>query len=82
MVARAANLCGMDTELETYEILNMLAQFGDYVTTADWARESLAFCYGEDILDQSDLDIKPTAVILRCEMAQMLHNLLDGVKLL
>ena len=27
MVARAAKLCGMDTELETYEILNVLAQF-------------------------------------------------------
>ena len=59
MVARAAKLCGMDTELETYEILNALAQFGDYVTVDTWAQESMAFCYSEDILDQNDLDIEP-----------------------
>ena len=82
MVARAARLCGMDTELEPYEILNALAQFGDYVTVDDWAKESMAFCYGEDILDQSDLNIVPKRAILRCEIAQMLYNMLGGAKLL
>ncbi|WP_419020509.1 S-layer homology domain-containing protein [Intestinimonas butyriciproducens] len=82
MVARAAKLCGMDTDLETYEILNVLAQFGDYVTIGEWARESMAFCYGEDILDQSDLDVEPKRAILRCEIAQMLYNLLGSAKLL
>lgn len=82
MVARAAQLCGMDTELETYEILNALAQFGDYVTVGEWAREGLAFCYGEDILDQSDLNVEPNRAILRCEIAQMLYNMLAKAKLL
>ena len=82
MVARAAKLCGMDTELETYEILNVLAQFGDYISIGEWARESMAFCYGEDILDQNDLDIEPKRAILRCEIAQMLYNMLDSAKLL
>lgn len=82
MVARAAKLCGMDTELETYEILNALAQFGDYVTVDTWAQESMAFCYNEDILDQSDLDIEPKRAILRCEIAQMLYNMLGSAKLL
>ena len=82
MVARAAKLCGMDTSLETYEILNALAQFGDYVTVDDWAKESMAFCYSEDILDQSDLDIEPKRAILRCEIAQMLYNMLGSAKLL
>ena len=82
MVARAAKLCGMDTKLETYEIRNVLAQFGDYVTVADWAKESVAFCYSEDILDQSDLDVKPTRNILRCEIAQMLYNLLQKANLI
>ncbi len=82
MVARAAKLCGMDTELETYEILNALAQFGDYVTVDTWAQESMAFCYSEDILDQSDLDIEPKRAILRCEIAQMLYNMLGSAKLL
>ena len=82
MVARAAALCGMDTDLEDYEVLNMLAQFTDYVTVSAWARESVAFCYGENILDQSDLNVEPKTPILRCEIAQMLYNLLDGAKLL
>ena len=82
MVARAAKLCGMDTELETYEILNVLAQFGDYMSIGEWAQESMAFCYGEDILDQSDLDIEPKRAILRCEIAQMLYNMLGSAKLL
>ncbi len=82
MVARAAEKCGMDTALEAYEILNVLAQFGDYVTADDWAREGLAFCYGENIFDQSDLDIEPKRAILRCEIAQMLYNLLGSAKLL
>lgn len=76
MVARAAKLCGMDTELETYEILNVLAQFGDYMSIGEWARESMAFCYGEDILDQSDWNVEPNRAILRCEIAQMLYNML------
>lgn len=82
MVARAAKLCGMDTGLETYEILNAIAQFGDYVTIGAWARESMAFCYSEGILDQNDLNVNPFRPILRCEMAQMLYNLLDSAKLL
>ncbi len=82
MVARAAKLCGMDTELENYEILNVLAQFGDYVTIDEWAREGMAFCYGEDILDQSDLETEPKRAILRCEIAQMLYNMLGKAKLL
>jgi hypothetical protein len=82
MIARAAKLCGMDTELETYEILNVLAQFGDYMSIGEWARESMAFCYGEDILDQSDLNAEPNRAILRCEIAQMLYNLLGSAKLL
>lgn len=82
MVARAAKLCGMDTDMESYEILNMLAQFGDYLTISDWARKSMAFCYSEDILDQSDLNVEPTKAILRCEIAQMLYNMLLSANLL
>ena len=82
MVARAAKLCGMDTELSGAEILNMLAQFGDYRGVADWARGAAAFCYREDILDQSDLEVRPTEPILRCEIAQMLFNMLTKANLL
>lgn len=82
LVSRAAKLCGMETGLEDYEILNALAQFTDYVTVATWAREGVAFCYSADILDQSDLNVEPARAILRCEIAQMLYNLLGSAKLL
>lgn len=82
MVARAAKLCGMDTELEGGVIRDILAQFGDYVKSADWARESLAFCYAENILNQEDLDIRSNDNVLRSEMAQMLFNMLGAANLL
>ena len=82
MVSRAAKLCGMDTALKSAEIRDVLAQFSDYVKTADWARESLAFCFRENILDQTVSDIQPGAAIKRCEIAQILCNLLSSAKLL
>lgn len=82
MVARAAKLCGMDTSMDSGAIRDVLAQFGDYVTTGEWARESLAFCYNEGILDQSDLNVRPKVAIKRCEIAQMIFNLLGSAELL
>jgi hypothetical protein len=46
MVARAAKLCGMDTDKDAAAIRDILAQFDDYRTAADWALGPLAFCYG------------------------------------
>lgn len=82
MVARAAKLCGMDTSLSSQEIRDVLAQFGDYMTIASWAQEGMAFCYKEGILDQSDWNTEPTRAILRCQVAQMLYEMLDAAKLL
>ena len=76
MVARAAKLCGLDTAMDAASIKDMLAQFGDYRGVASWAKEPLAFCHAAGILDQSDLNIEPTKAILRCEIAQMLYNML------
>ena len=72
----------MDTSMQTNEILDVLAQFGDYVTIAPWARESVAFCYASGILDESDMNVEPTRPILRCEIAQMLYNMLERAELL
>lgn len=82
MVARAAKLCGMDTTYDTMSARDVLAQFTDYVKCAEWAQGSLAFCYDKEILDASELTIQPTKAILRCEIAQMLYNLLSGANLL
>ncbi|MCQ2405701.1 MAG: S-layer homology domain-containing protein [Oscillospiraceae bacterium] len=82
MVARAAKLCGMNTEMSTGEIRDVLAQFGDYVTIASWAQGTMAFCYANGILDQNDIDTRPSVPILRCEIAQMLFNMLSEANLL
>ncbi len=82
MVAKAAELCGLDTSLQSGEMRDMLAQFGDYVETSVWARDSLAICYKSDILNQKDINIKPKDPIKRCEIAQMVYNLLAVSNLL
>ena len=82
MVARAAKLCGMNTDYSAAAVRDVLAQFGDYTKTADWARSSLAFCYDTGILDASALNINPTQYIKRCEIAQMLYNMLAKANLL
>ena len=82
MVARAAKLCGLDTAMDAASTRDMLAQFGDYRSVASWAKEPMAFCYSANILDQSDLNIEPTKAILRCEIAQMLYNMLTAAELI
>ena len=82
MVSRAAQLCGLETEMDTAAVRNMLAQFPDYMTSAEWARAQLAFCYQEGILRQTELNIRPQDAVTRAEVAQMLFNLLSSADLL
>lgn len=82
MVMRAAGLCGMDTVLGETEIRNILAPFADYLKIAPWAQAGMAFCYGEELFDPSDLNTEPERSILRCEIAQVLYNLLGSAALL
>lgn len=82
MVARAAKYCGMDTERNEYAIQNTLTLFGDYPSVSGWARESVAFCYDRNILDQSDWNIEPVRNITRSEVAEMLYHLLEQAELL
>lgn len=81
MTARAAELCGLDVQLEQGVVRDVLAQFSDYVQTPAWARQGLAFCYREDILDNSALDIRGGEPISRGETAQMLFALLTRANL-
>ena len=82
MVTRAAKLCGMNTEMDTLAIRDVLAQFFDYVKASDWSQSSLAFCYNEKILDDSVMDIKPKEAVTRAEIASMLYNMLSKANLL
>ena len=51
--------------------------FGDGLVVVD-----MAYCYKSGILDDSGLTIQPGRAVLRCEIAQMLYNLLIQADLL
>lgn len=82
MVARAASLCGIDTEIDALAIRDVLSQFFDYILSSDWSQGSLAFCYNGKILDDSVMDIKPKEAVTRAEIASMLFNMLSLAKLM
>ena len=81
MVARAAKLCGMNTDTGTQETRDVLAQFGDYMTLPDWAWTSVAFCYNEDILTLNGFDINHGEHVNRAEVSEMLFRMLGAAKL-
>lgn len=82
MIARAGKLCGLNTDISETQTRNTLAQFTDYMQISDWAKVSMAFCYGEELLDKSVIEITPKVQITRAEIAQVLYNLLKKAKLL
>jgi len=82
MVARAARLCGMNTDYSAAAARDVLAQFSDYVKCSAFALEALAFCYDQGILDESALTIQPRRAITRGEVAGMLYHLLNEANLL
>ena len=81
MILRAAKLCGMDTELETVEIRDVLSQFGDYMAIPDWARSSVAFCIREGIVSTDAFNFSPAKSISRAEVSEMLFIMLGLAKL-
>lgn len=82
MIARAAGLCGIDTELSSDAVRNALAGFTDYREIADWAADSMAFCVNNGIIDDSEIEIEADAVIERGEMAHMVYTLLIKANLI
>ena len=82
MVARAAKLCGMNTTYSDAAARDVLAGFSDYTKVSSWALGSVAFCYDHGILDSSALSIQPEVYIKRCEIAQMLYNMLKKANLI
>ncbi len=75
MVRQCADIMGMQTELSADAVRNVLAQFTDYQTCSDWAKDALAFCCASGILPAEDIELRPGESILRGEVAQMLYNL-------
>ena len=82
MVSRAARLCGMDPDLGEQAVSSVLSRFTDGGAPAEWARQSLAFCYSSGLMPDMDTAIEPARAILRCEIAQLLYELLGAAALL
>ena len=76
MTVRAAKLCGLDTAMSEAEQNDILCDYMDYRTIASWAKESMAYCYWNEILNTDDLNAEPTREILRGEVAEMLYRML------
>lgn len=82
MTIRAAKLCGLDTAMSEAEQNDILCDYMDYRTIASWAKESMAYCYWNEILNTDDLNAEPTREILRGEVAEMLYRMLVLVNLI
>lgn len=82
MAARAAKLCGIDTDMSEAEIRDTLSEFTDYTVSSEWARSSLAVCFKEGILSDEDIEISPKKNVVRCEIALMFYNMLERAKLI
>jgi len=82
LVSRLAEKCGMTVDYDDTAARNVLSQFGDYRTCGDWAKEGLAFCYANGILDDSVMNIQPTQAVSRAEAARMFYAMLDAALLL
>ena len=76
MTIRAAKLCGLDTAMSEAEQNDILCDYMDYRQIASWAKESMAYCYWNEILNTDDLNAEPTREILRGEVAEMLYRML------
>lgn len=82
MVARAAKLCGMNTEISDDSARDTLAVFADYIKIEGWAKTAMAFCYDIGILNNDAAGIIPDGRISRAEVADMIYNMLKKAQLL
>lgn len=82
MTIRAAKLCGLDTAMSEAAQDDVLCDYMDYRQIASWAKESMAYCYWNEILNTDDLNAEPKREILRGEVAEMLYRMLQLANLI
>lgn len=82
MIARAAKLCGMDTETNEDFVRDTVSVFADYISIGDWAKSAMAFCIDKGILTETTAEISPSKTVSRAEIAVMLYNMLDKSSML
>ncbi len=82
MLARSAKKAGMYKEFDALAARNILAEYSDYVKTAQWAVTELAFCCNEGIIESDEMEIFPNEAVRRGEVAQSVYNLLERANML
>ena len=76
MVARAAKVCGLNTEMTANEIEDTLKTYNDSKNISPWAKDAFAYCCDSGIWDSQSSTLQPKKAILRAEIAQMIYNML------
>ena len=73
---------GIYKEFDVLAARNILAEFSDYVKTAQWAVTELAFCVDEGIIESDEMEIFPSEAVKRGEIAQSVYNLLERANMI
>ena len=74
MVARAAKALKLNTAVSDAD--EVMALFSDGSKVESWAKEAMAYCATSGIASWNG-SLQPGKAILRCEIAQMIYNMLD-----
>ncbi len=82
MVMRASKLCGMNTEANETAVRDTIAVFSDYMQIKDWAKDAVAFCCENGIVDGDGIEILPLQNVSRAEVAEMVFAMLTKSGLL
>ena len=82
MIARAAALCGMKTDLDIAAASNILEKFDDFGSIAHWSVSSVGFCVKEGILDSMTNVITPKENPTRETIAVMIYKMLGKARLI
>lgn len=78
VLARAAAIANLGSELSAEEAARILSAFKDGGETADWARKSVAFIAGHALMKGRDAALDLQADLTRAETASLLRRLLQA----
>jgi hypothetical protein len=65
LIARAAELIGMDTSIARVDVQQLLSKFGDTQTLGIWSQPSAAFCIKHNIVVGNQGIVEPDSNITR-----------------
>ena len=78
MLARAAKTLGLSGAAK--DVDGALSKYPDAAKASSYAKDALAFCAENGILESDRTELRPSEAICRCEVAQMVWNLLAAAE--